>query len=272
MDLKKVKETLSIQRYSENTISTYLSCLEKFGAFTHSNNTSINDESIKDYMLYLIQQNYSRSNQNQHINAIKFYLEKVLNHTRKVYHIERPLKEHTLPKVLNKSEVKAILNATSNLKHRCILELGYSSGLRIGEVLSLKIRDIDSERMLIRVEQAKGRKDRYTILSNSLLIKLRAYYKVYRPNLFLFEGFNNQAYSASSIQKILMRATKKAKLNKRVTYHMLRHSFATHLLENGTDLRVIQELLGHNSSKTTEIYTHVSNVLIQKVTSPLDNL
>jgi integrase/recombinase XerD len=214
----------------------------------------------------------SISYQNQSINAIKFYYERVLGGQRKVYLVERPRSEHTLPVVLSQQEIQAILKIPTNLKHRAILTTIYSAGLRVSEALNLKMSDIDSNRMQIRVEQAKGKKDRYTLLSPKTLELLRSYYIAYKPATWLFEGASGQKYSDRSIQFILKDAVTKAGIQKRVTVHTLRHSFATHLLENGTDLRYIQSLLGHESSRTTEIYTHVTTRGFDKIKSPLDNL
>ncbi|MGB5388150.1 MAG: tyrosine-type recombinase/integrase, partial [Eudoraea sp.] len=174
------------------------------------------------------------------------------------YSIERPRKSKKLPEVLSIMEVQSLLAEINNIKHRCIVGLLYSSGLRRSEVLALRPEDIDSKRMLVRVNQGKGKKDRYTILSATLLKELRNYYKRYQPRTFLFESPNGKAYSPTSVVNIVSRAALRAGIKRRVTSYMLRHSFATHLLDKGTDLRKIQVLLGHNSSKTTEIYTHVA--------------
>lgn len=176
-----------------------------------------------------------------------------------------------MPKVLSKNEVKKILDSCSNIKHYCILLLIYSAGLRRSELINLKVSDINSERMIINIIGAKGKKDRISLLSENTLKLLRKYYKKYKPVNYLFEGMNGGKYSPTSVAKILKKATLKAGLQKNVTPHMLRHSFATHLLEQGTDLRYIQELLGHNSSKTTEIYTHVSKKAIAKIKNPVDD-
>ncbi|HEY5688320.1 MAG TPA: tyrosine-type recombinase/integrase, partial [Yeosuana sp.] len=157
-----------------------------------------------------------------------------------------------------------------NIKHRCIVELLYSAGLRRNELLNLKISDVDSKRMLIKVNQGKGKKDRYTLLSETLLSDLRQYYRVYNPKIFLFEGEPGKAYSSSSVRMIVYRAAKLARIRKKVTPHTLRHSFATHLLERGTDLRYIQSLLGHTSSRTTEIYAHVAVNTFRNIENPLD--
>lgn len=166
--------------------------------------------------------------------------------------ISRPRDESYLPEVLNEQEITGILNATENLKHKAILMTIYSAGLRIGEAINLKIKDIDSERMQIRVEQGKGKKDRYTLLSAKTLEVLRKYFLEYKPKVWLFEGVKGDNYSQKGIQAILKKSVEKAGIKKHVTVHTLRHSFATHLLEAGTDLRYIQSLLGHANSKTTE--------------------
>lgn len=212
------------------------------------------------------------STQNQVINAIKFYYEKVRKGQRKVYALERPLKETKLPKVLSAEEVAAILKSATNLKHKTMLWLIYSAGLRRSELINLKIDDIDSKRMVINIKAAKGKKDRITMLSERILELLRKYFKEYRPRVWLFEGMPGEPYSASSLQKVFMAALRKSGVRKEASLHTLRHSFATHLLETGTDLRYIQSLLGHNSSKTTEIYTHVTTRAFNKIKSPLDDL
>lgn len=186
------------------------------------------------------------------------------------YAIERPRKESKLPKVISKEEVVDIIENTNNLKHRGIVQLLYGSGLRQSELLNLRIKDIDSKRMLVRVEGSKGNKDRLTLLSKTALKDLRKYYIKYEPELFLFEGKKGTKYSAASVLKIVKAAAEKARIRTRVTPHVLRHSFATHLLEAGTDLRQIQVLLGHGSSKTTEIYTHVATNTFETIKNPLD--
>lgn len=223
-------------------------------------------------MAYLVRMGYSISMQDQVINAIKFFYEMILERPREYYHVERPRNERKLPVVLSGEEVREILIQVKNIKHKCLLMLIYSGGLRIGEALNLKPTDIDSKRMLIHIRTSKGNKDRYVTLSKHLLDILRIYYKAYKPKKWLFEGPNGNQYSYRSSVNIFNRAVSKAGIKKQVSLHTLRHSFATHLLEDGTDLRIIQVLLGHNSSKTTEIYTHVSGAQLQKIKSPLDNL
>jgi integrase/recombinase XerD len=267
-------DALIIKRYSETTIKTYCSYFLDFQSyFSGKVIKHISPDRIHEYILHLIRENdISISQQNQRISAIKFYYEKVLGRDKMKFHIERPKRERKLPGVLDKEEVLAILNSTTNIKHKCILSLIYSAGLRRNELLNLKSEDIDSKRMLLKIRGGKGKKDRYTTLSGKLLQLLREYYKEFRPKNYLFEGPDGDQYSATSVQNILKRSAKIAGVKKRVHVHMLRHSFATHLLEQGTSLRIIQELLGHESIKTTEIYTHITKTDIEKIKNPLDDL
>jgi site-specific recombinase XerD len=224
-------------------------------------------------LLYLAEEKQSAtSTLNQAINALKFYYGTMLK-KKFLYEIKRPRKDKKLPVVLSKEEVAKILSSVDNIKHKAILMLIYSAGLRVGEVVKLKIEDIDSKRMLIHIKGSKGRKDRYTMLSETALDILRRYWREYKPEKWLFEGARAGRYlSTRTVEKILEHACEKANIRKDVSVHTLRHSFATHLLEGGTDLRYIQELLGHKDSKTTEIYTHVSTKSIGKIKSPLDSL
>ena len=264
-------EKLELKHYANNTVKTYVSCFERFINFYNSKDLDqIDENDIRNYLKLLTQNNWSISYINQSINSIKFYYEIVLGMPNRFYDIERPKKKRKLPAILSKNEIKKIINATNNLKHKCILSILYSSGLRRSELLNLKLADIDSERMLIKINDAKGNKDRYSLLSESALIDLRRYYLQYQPKTYLFEGQKKEKYSATSIVKILASAFHKSGIKKHVTPHTLRHSFATHLLENGTDLRHIQLLLGHNSTKTTEIYTHVATNSFNSIKSPLD--
>lgn len=271
--IQQIQQQLLLGGYSTNTAKVYLSFLTKF--FTQFNEVSqenLEQTHAQDYLLYLIQLGYSRSSQNQAINAIKFYFEKVLNRPKSYYTLHRPRKARSLPKVLSKQQVSALLHQPKNLKHRALIAMLYAGGLRIGECLSLKLHDIDSNRMVIRIRQAKGNKDRLVPLSPQFLLQLRAYYKAYKPNEFLFEGPTGKAYSAESVRAIITRAAKQCEISIRVTPHMLRHSFATHLLEAGTDIRVIQAILGHASIKTTTIYTHVSTTHLNGIVLPFDTL
>ncbi|MBN3519709.1 site-specific integrase [Algoriphagus lutimaris] len=273
------KDKLVELRYSENTIKTYIPLFEEFiNHFPAEDMDSLNEKHVIEFSRFLVtDRKVSSSYQNQAINAIKFYFEKVLGGKRKLYFVERPRREKTLPVVCSEEEIKRILKEVKNIKHLAILSTIYSAGLRIGELIDLPIHAVDSKRMQIRIEGAKGKKDRYTILSKKLLDLLRVYFKQYKPFYYLFEGLRSTSekpvqYTSRSIQAILKKAVKTAGIKKNITVHTLRHSFATHLLENGTDLRYIQSLLGHESSKTTEVYTHVTTKGFNQIQSPLDKL
>lgn len=268
-------EMLQQKRYSQSTISIYSNYFKDFiHFFSEEVLEDISVEQINEYILKLIKENgISGSEQNQRISSIKFYYEKILERDKVYIGINRPRKKNQLPSVLSKLEIQNILLNCANIKHRCILGLIYSAGLRRSEVIHLKVTDIHSERNQVKIINAKGKKDRYSLLSAHLLVELREYYNEYKPSHWLFEGKSkNNQYSATSISNILRSACSVSNIKRRVTPHMLRHSFATHLLEQGTDLRYIQELLGHSSSKTTEIYTHVTNKDISLIKSPLDEI
>jgi len=272
--LQEFKRALLIKQYSVNTITIYVFAFRAFLKHFYPNPlTEIARPDIEKYLIKVAKErNYSKSSVNQYINAIKFYYEKVLGNDRAVYRLERPFKDKRLPMVLSQAEVTRILKSCHNLKHKAILTLIYSAGLRISELIGLDVSDIDSDRMVIRIKNSKGNKDRQTLLSEKTLDLLRKYYTEYRPKKILFEGQTGERYSATSVQRVFKRALLKAGVRKKATLHTLRHSFATHLLEMGTDLRYIQALLGHTSSKTTEIYTHVTKKAFTKLRSPLDDL
>ena len=267
-------ETLKRRRYSINTINTYCSLFSQFlNNFEQKNPKEITQEEIKKYLLKTVEQrNLSYNTQNQIINAIKFYYEKVLGWERTEYWIDRPRREDTLPVVLSVEEVLAIIQSITNPKHRCMIGLLYGSGLRIGELLSLRKHDIHFYRMQVFVRQGKGKKDRVTLLSKIVAEELLSYITEYKPNYWLFEGPYRRQYSRASVNMIIKRACKATGIQQKVTAHTFRHSFATHLLEQGTDLRYIQALLGHSSTKTTEIYTRVSTNALQNIRSPFDGL
>ncbi len=266
-------QKLELKHYSLNTARTYIGKFEKFiNYFKDKELVEIDELQIKEYLQQLVIHGKSESYVNQMLNSIKFYYEIVLGMPNRFYAIERPKKREKLPKVISLWEVQQLINCTVNIKHRCIISLLYSAGLRRAELLNLKVTDIDSHRMVINVVQGKGNKDRLTILSPVVLSELRAYYKAYKPKNFLFEGQSGGRYGEPSVNKIIINAAKKARINKHITPHMLRHSFATHLLESGTDLRYIQVLLGHTSSRTTETYTQVATNHIKSIVSPIDIL
>jgi site-specific recombinase XerD len=235
--------------------------------------TDITDSIVHDYMIYLVRiRKVSLSTQNQAINAIKFYLEHVKKGERKVYYLDRPRNEWKLPVVLSEDEIALLLKHTKNIKHRCLLLLLYSAGLRISELLNLSWNDIDPDRQVIHVRDGKGKKDRITLLSPLAYKQLTDYLQKYRAATWLFEGPGGRPYSNRSVNSIIKRSCALAGITKRVSAHTLRHSFATHLLEHGTDLRYIQSLLGHESSKTTERYTHVTRKGFDQLVSPLNRI
>lgn len=270
--IETFKRYLLSKRYSPNTINTYSDALKSF--LTFCNTKAIKDISNEDVIYYnndyILKNNFSSSYQNQIVNSIKLFFKIVKDSQIEIDKIHRPKREKVLPNVLSKEEVLKIIDATENLKHRTLLALIYSAGLRISEALNMKPKDIDSVRKLIHVKNAKGKKDRYTLLSEKVLLLLREYYLVYKPKEYLFEGQFGGMYSSRSAQVILKQAAERAGIRKPITLHTLRHSFATHLLESGTDLRYIQDLLGHSSPKTTMIYTHVTNDSLKKIKNPFD--
>jgi integrase/recombinase XerD len=273
--LKLFKNWMRSRRYSENTIGTYCEALRTFLRFFAGK--QVNEISNHDVILfnneYLLKNALSSSFQNQVVNAIKLFFRTVESKTMVIEAIHRPKSKKQLPNVLSKEEVKLILNAPKNIKHKAMLSLIYSCGLRCGELLKLKPEHVDSKRNVLIIKQGKGRKDRIAPLSNKIIEMLRDYFKMYRPIVYLFEGQDEgEQYDDRSLQNVLKQCLVKANITKPVTLHWLRHSYATHLLENGTDLRYIQEILGHSSSRTTEIYTHVSTKSIQNIMSPFDSL
>lgn len=269
------KKWMLSKRYSNNTISTYLDGLYIFLRYhSHKKIEEIDNNDLIDFNNhYILDQGLSASFQNQVINAVKLFFKSVESRKLDVDLIHRPRRAKLLPNVLSKEEVKKLLDSLNNIKHKVMLSLIYSCGLRCGELLRLKPEHIDAQRKLIIIRQAKGKKDRIVPLSEKILGMLRVYWEVHKPKVYLFEGQQEGAtYDERSLQQVLKNAVYKADIKKPVTLHWLRHSYATHLLENGTDLRYIQEILGHRSSKTTEIYTHVSTKGIQNVVSPFDYL
>lgn len=269
-------KSLKAANYSKNTIHHYYHSFCLFAYVVQSQGKQLADVSTTEVNNIVLEistaNNYSSSATHIMINAVLYYYRTVLKLSQYKTEIQRPQKEHTLPKVLSKEDIEKILNHCSNLKHKTILVMLYSAGLRAGEIVDLKIKDIDSKRKVIFIRKGKGFKDRTVMLSDKLTELLRKYYKEYKPTTYLFEGQYGDQYSQSSMRKVLKEAAKKAGLKESPTLHWLRHSFATHLLEAGTDLRYIQQLLGHSSSKTTEIYTYVSTKHISQIKSPLDDL
>lgn len=272
--LQEMHNLLTLKGYSKNTIKTY--CVE-FAQLLYTIQEipvqNLNPEKIKSYLLYCHHhQKLSDNQMHSRINAIKFYYQQVLHQHNFFIDIPRPKKPSLLPKALNTQEIKKIIDHAPNLKHRLIIKLCYGMGLRVSEIVNLKIQDIDSTTMRVHIAQAKGKKDRFVNLPYTILEELRLYYKEYKPQNYLFEGQNNQQYAIRSAQQVFKNAMIKAKINKKIGIHSLRHSFATHLLEAGTDISHIQKLLGHHNIKTTLIYTQVTDATLNNIKSPLDNL
>lgn len=268
-------ETLRQLRYSEHTIRAYTSYFSEFQRYFAGRNLRyIRPAEINAYIVHLIDtRGISSCQQNLRINSIKFYFEKVLGLERKYYEVKRAKRERMLPDVLSKEEIKNILDATGpDIRLFCMFSLLYSAGLRISELLNLKPNDINVSRSLIRVRQGKGRKDRYTLLSKPLIKKLTEYTKLYKPQEWMFERYKGEPFTESIVSKKLKEAAKEAGITKRVYPHLLRHSFATHLIEQGTDLKIVKELLGHNQLKTTEMYVHIADTFKSSIRTPLDDI
>lgn len=272
--LHQFNEYLLSKRYSKNTVKVYHEALQVFLRFFQDRMVEqiTNADIVNFNNTYILKKKLSSSYQNQVINAIRLFYRKIEHRQLDIDGLERPRREKKLPEIFSMEEIQRLFEATENLKHRTILMLIYSAGLRRGEVLNLQPRDIDSQRMIIQIHGGKGKKDRIVPLSTVILEQLRTYYIAYRPKVYLFEGQGGGQYSERSIQLVFVQAKAKAGLKKNSSLHTLRHSYATHLLESGVNLRHIQELLGHSSPKTTQIYTHVTSEGIRKIESPLDKL
>lgn len=264
---------LRLRNYSQKTVKAYSSCIRSFVRyFSPRHPRELAEKEIRTYFLHLLdEKKLSAATVNQAFNALRFLYVELYHRPFTPGEIPRPKKEHKLPSVLSQDEVLKIFSRVHNVKHKTMLMLIYSAGLRVGESVRLKVSDIDGQRKMIHLRSAKGKKDRYTLLSDAALEMLREYYKQYRPKEYLFEGQGERLHlSERSVQAVFQRAIHEAGIRKPVSVHGLRHSFATHLLESGVDLRYIQELLGHSSSKTTEIYTHVSKKTLSRIQNPLD--
>jgi integrase/recombinase XerD len=274
-DLIKFRKWMEHMRYGKSSINSYVSMVSRFLRFIKP--LKAEDcgagEMVRYVNDYIIPSKLSYTFQNQTVSALKLFFSEIYSKPLVAENLERPRSEHRLPNVLSKDEVKKLISAPVNLKHRAMLSLTYACGLRRSETINLRVEDIDSSRGLINIRQSKGKKDRLVPVSEKLIEMLREYFKAYRPVKFLFEGKERGSrYSTASLEKVLKNACRKAGIRKPVTLHWLRHSYATHLLEAGTDIRYIQVLLGHSSSKTTEIYTHVSMGSLKNITSPFDTL
>lgn len=273
--LYRLIETLQLKAYSRSTLVTYRNEFAQLLYVLKGKHVDdLSSERLRDYFLYCAQTlKLSENTIHSRLNAVKFYFEQVLKREKFFMEIPRPKKPLQLPNVLAMSQVEKLFSQLENLKHKTMMFLAYSAGLRVSEVVNLRVKDIHSERMVINIKGAKGKKDRMVVLSEGVLELLRKYYRVYAPTFWLFEGqYGNTQYSTRSLQQIFHRAKELAKIRQDVTFHSLRHSYATHLHERGTDIKLIQELLGHNDIKTTLRYTHVSTRAIQNIKSPFDDL
>lgn len=265
---------LQLKAYSSNTIKTYRNeFLHLLFTIKRHAVEKLTEEQLKSYFLYCIEQHdTSEQHLNSRINAIKFYYEKVLHRKKMFFDIPRPKQPSTLPKHFSQTDIQKLFDVVGNSKHKLMLKLAYGMGLRVSEIVNLQIAHIDSKTMQVLIAAGKGKKDRYVNLPKSILTDLRKYYTEYKPTAYLFEGQYGGKYSVRSVQLVFKNAMKKAKIRKKVGIHGLRHSYATHLLETGTDISLIQKLLGHNDIKTTAIYARVSDRQLRKVESPLDRL
>ena len=264
-----LREVLSLRNYASRTINTYIKAVEHYNNFSGLQKPT--QDSLYKYAVQLKSKNLSFSYINNSIMAVKLYSQIIFNQQLNSDFLHGYRTERKLPDVLSTEEVKSIINCIDNLKHRTIISLVYSGGLRLSECVNLKIKDIDSQRMLLKIDQSKGKKDRFVPLSNKMLFLLREYYKEYKPSEFIFEGQFEKYYSARSIQAILKKAVTKCKIKKHISVHSLRHSYATHLLEQGTDISLIQKILGHKDIKTTLLYTQISKSQLSKIRNPFES-
>lgn len=273
-EFEKYQKILTLKGYSDSTIHTYsIEFAQLLYLLKDYPVKKLTPTRLQSYFLYCTKELKLSENQiHSRMNAVKFYYEQVLHQPKMFFDIPRPKKPKRLPKTLNKKEVQKLFEVTSNLKHQLILKLCYGMGLRVSEIVNLKIEDIDSENMQVLVSRGKGKKDRYVTLPESILTDLRKYYTGFKPTEYLFEGQYGGAYSKRSAQAVFKNAMKKAGIRKQVGIHGLRHSYATHLLEMGTDISLIQKLLGHQDVKTTLLYTEITDKSLRNVRSPLDHL
>ena len=263
---------LQLRGATTRTQKTYLREASNFAKYFNRSPEELGEDELKEYMLYLMKERHlSDGTYRFYVAALKFLYRTTLKREWMVEKIKCPKRRRKLPIVLDLSEVESLFSVTKNLKHKAMLMITYSSGLRVSETACLKMTDIDSKRMTVRIRQGKGGNDRYSILSQTALEHLRQYWKKYRPTEWLFEGQKKDDHiTLHTIQTIFQAAKKRARITKPVSVHTLRHSFATHLIEAGTSLHHVQLLLGHRSPTTTTVYLHVSRLNLAQVTSPLD--
>ena len=269
--MRKLEQELKIRGLSSKTIRAYLSYNKSFLDFVKKSPKSVNNKDIKRYLEYLANRGVSNATLNLVINALKFYYGQIMRR-RFFWQIKRPKKEKVLPVVLSKNEIKKILGQVNNVKHKLLLGLMYASGLRVSEVCRLRVKDLDFDNDILWVRQGKGSKDRQTLMPKNISKILQRYVNKKTLNDYVFENRQGRRLSERTVQKVFWQALKKSGVKKHATCHSLRHSFATHLLEKGLDIRYIQELLGHKRLETTQIYTKVTSNKLQEISSPLDDL
>lgn len=272
--IAKFKQLIVAKRYSPKTVSTYVSALTLFcDYFKNQNLRNLTHEDVFRYIEHRIKDDkISFSYQKQLVGSIKLFYKTVFGENINIDYIYPDRSSVKLPKVLSSHDVSKIIDSTENLKHRAILATVYGCGLRVSELVNLKLTDIDSKRMAVRIENSKGNKSREAMLPANLLRMLRKYYLEYKPIEYVFNGRDGGKYTVRSAQEVFKKSLKKAKLNRQVSLHTLRHSYATHLIEKGIDIRFVQELLGHKNIKTTQIYTHLTDYTKFKIVSPLDDM
>ena len=268
------RQLLEVKRYSINSIETYVNAFRQFLLHFKGQDVDVlSERQIEQYInVQVTERKISVSYQKQLVAAVKFWYNGVLGKNLQLDYLYPDRPEFKIPKVFSQQDIKKMLDACENIKHKAILTTIYSCGLRLSELVNLQIKDIDSTQMTVTIRQGKGKRDRVVVLSEKLLFLLRDYFVEHKPKEYLFEGKSGGKYSERSVQQVLKQILTKAKINKEGSVHTLRHSYATHLIEQGTDIRFVQELLGHKSIKTTLIYTHLTDAAKRKIKSPLDNL
>lgn len=268
IELQKIERELRIRNYSPKTVKSYLYGLREYFSFKRNNFAEFEKENITDFLLYCAEKRISPQSRNLFLNAIKFYYRDVVGIKQEIA-IQSAKKPLRLPTVLSRSEISKILESIQNNKHKLLLSLAYGAGLRVSEVIGLKVQDMDFEELTVHVKQAKGQKDRISVMPTSLIDSLKNLTAGKDINDLVFESERGGKLTARTAQKVFENALHNSGIKKNATFHSLRHSFATHLLENGTDVRYVQELLGHQNIRTTQIYTHVTNPKLKNIKSPL---
>lgn len=267
-ELDRTIRELIIRNYSSKTIKSYINGLNKYFNFKRENFDNLDTNNIKDFLLYCKNINISAKTRNQYLNAIKFYYYNIINVSKKI-DVKSAKRTKSLPIVLNRSEIKALIEATNNQKHKLLLSIAYGAGLRVSEVINIRVEDLDLEELTLHIKQAKGQKDRISVIPEKLVNSLKIIIAGKTASDYVFESERGGKLSSRTAQKIFQNALHASGVKKQATFHSLRHSFATHLLENGTDIRYVQELLGHANIRTTQIYTHVMNPQLRNIKSPL---